>query len=400
MTTQSFVSSKNSDREYLSFALLLLRCKQGLEREILESRPDLVNIKLAEALSGIAVDCAADPEMSSHVTSVVRLKNQIIAELENNSTHLKFIHDLVNSDETQEVDLVQKNRHLIGKDFFYLARKKSRSMLENNDIQGRWLLHKSRDLIHRHIINKTLNDYIKDPSSDLSATVVDYLQIVRFEYLEKWTENANTALQAQGNTSVIKILPQLMDIMHTKILSLEVGLAAQSMSVYRPNQPFSRMEQALGLLAFEEWLATLEQMVSSGSNIEDKIKNYLVKANETARLAARSFVSNTLDNLDLVENIRKEFPAFNPKLEVEWLDRKVNISQWQQSLTRSIVMLCRGLAYRYADSHGTERVSTTDPDGVKREYIDDTKSEYLGSLRSIDIRNTAIAMFSRAVRNY
>lgn len=235
------ITKDKSEDEYLNFVFLLLKCKQGQERKTLESNPGLVNIKLAEVMWQTATTFYSDPSKSTYVTSILRLRDQIMAELENDSIHLKFIHDLVNSDKDQEGQLIDSNRNLINRTFFDLAQKVAGKMLERNDSSGKWLLHRSKDLIHRHIVNVAFNEYIRNSKSNTLSIVSDHADILRFEYLEKWTEHLKVNLQSQRNTSLVEVLPTVKESIHIKLFSLEVELASQSMSVYRPNQPFNKI---------------------------------------------------------------------------------------------------------------------------------------------------------------
>lgn len=368
----------STDIEYINFVRTLLGCEQGKERAILQSRPDLFNEKLLETMLILAERFKPDPQRSSDVTLLFRLFDQILAESYDTSAHIRFVHDLVNCSESQQENLINQNQKLVNKDFFILAQKVSDTMLRRGDEQGHWLLHISRHLIHCHIVVTTIYFGIKNPFDNMSLVVKDYTDIVRFDYLNQAISSVATAFQNQSERSPENlILPRMMNMMHRTLLDLEVEATSDKMSVYRPNQPFSKMEQSLGLWAFANWLFLGEQVSQDGERYQD----YLMRDNDTARFAALSFVDKKLDGFDdsgLIEHIHKEFPKFDSVQEIEWGFQKADHTEWEVSLTRAIILLCRGLAYRYTGNLGF-------------------KSQYLNSLKSSDIRTTAVAMFDCAV---
>jgi hypothetical protein len=155
------------------------------------------------------------------------------------------------------------------------------------------------------------------------------------------------------------------------IVKIELDAAVRGVQSYRPNKPFIPLEQALGLTAFATWLEMRQQ--------NDEL--YLMSPNESARLVAIQIVEEVLSKKATIELIRAEVPSFDPETEVIWAKQKVSHSQWQATLTRAIIMLCRELAYRYT--------------GIVGE-----KSDLLDQLRPDELTRIAIGMYRQIMNRH
>lgn len=123
-----------------------------------------------------------------------------------------------------------------------------------------------------------------------------------------------------------------------EIALAELDSVAQSLKPFRPDQPISVMEQALGFIAFACWL----------NRVEHNPDFQYEPANETARAIAVQFVDEVLSEDETIRAVRKYVPSFDPNIEIGWALQRANHPLWQASLTRAIIMICRSLAYRYS----------------------------------------------------
>lgn len=152
-----------------------------------------------------------------------------------------------------------------------------------------------------------------------------------------------------------------------EIVKAEVEHASRYMEDYRPGKPFTLLEQSLGLMAFANWLRF--------GKPADLLDASLVS--HSARSVAVQFVEEVLSEHSTVNAIRAQVPAFDPRKEVLWARHKAHHPDWQASITRAVVMLCRGLAYRYTGAL-------------------DTRSELLHQLTPDQIAGEAARLYRRA----
>ena len=153
------------------------------------------------------------------------------------------------------------------------------------------------------------------------------------------------------------------------ILKIETEAASKIMQCYRPDKPFSQLEQALGLMAFTVWLELREQT--------DEV--YFMPPSVSARLAAIQFVEEVLSQTGTRKVVQAKIPTFKPEIEIVWAREKANHEQWKTTLTRAIIMLCRAFAYRYTGVTGD-------------------KSDLLDQLHPDEIRKVAIDMYHQALQ--
>ena len=119
-------------------------------------------------------------------------------------------------------------------------------------------------------------------------------------------------------------------------LKAELDSAAQSMQSYRPGQPFTDTEKALGLMAFCVWL---------NSAMTDR-KSYLDSPNVSAREVAIDLIEQDFSSAWATSCIRAKYPSYDPGQEVAWAVNTASHSEWNDSITRATIMICRQLAYR------------------------------------------------------
>jgi hypothetical protein len=154
----------------------------------------------------------------------------------------------------------------------------------------------------------------------------------------------------------------------TDILKKEMEIANSMMQSFRPDKPFTRLEQALGLLAFAHWLEIGEGQYDS---------MYFTAPNDSARLVTIQFVENMLSEPETRRLLQAKVNSFNPEQEVKWAKEKANHSQWTLSLTRAVIMLCRALAYRYTG-------------------LTVSKSTLLNQMSLAELKETALELYSQA----
>jgi hypothetical protein len=125
----------------------------------------------------------------------------------------------------------------------------------------------------------------------------------------------------------------------SNIIRSAVREAAGHMQVHRRGQPFVDAELALGLAAFVFWLERGLAAAEAGQ------REFMATPNESARNMAIVFAEVILAGPAATRAIRRRFPDFDHQ--AEQLQALQNSSQgpWMASLTRAIILVCRGLAY-------------------------------------------------------
>ena len=156
----------------------------------------------------------------------------------------------------------------------------------------------------------------------------------------------------------------------------ELDAAAATMVPFRPDQPFTDLEKALGLWAFAYWLSH-GQMAKMGR--PGDFEAHFSSPNVSARFAALSLADSRLDDPKVMSAIREQEPTFNPVAEFEMGANKSDAPEWKSSITRAMVMICRSLAYRYTGFMGTKsKVFDGVPDGKIRSIAIEMANDTLG----------------------
>lgn len=114
---------------------------------------------------------------------------------------------------------------------------------------------------------------------------------------------------------------------------------------FRPGKPFNDVEYIVGLKSYSIWLE---------GYLQDKDEYYLEIDNVTARNAAISTMKILGSFSHLYKFVEKYYEGFNYEYEVKLAmtsPRELNEKyhdDWEQSLSRSTILITRGLAYNYS----------------------------------------------------
>jgi len=129
----------------------------------------------------------------------------------------------------------------------------------------------------------------------------------------------------------------------------ELELASVKMQSYRPERIFTNLEKILSLMAFSQWLKYGEIAIDNG--IEEY---HFGSPNVSGRKIAVTFVYKVLSEPEILSKIKEFNPNFDPVQELDWSRQRLNHEEWNNCLTRAIIILCRGLAYSYTGVLGYE----------------------------------------------
>ncbi|WP_427160389.1 hypothetical protein ACQFX9_01490 [Aliinostoc sp. HNIBRCY26] len=179
---------KRNQEPYAHFIHLLLNSPQGSERELLNSRPDIVNDILVRFMERVASGWEQEGTYKPAIL-LRRLMTQIDAELKDESPYLRFVHDLVNCNSSQEQDIIKNYSTLIGTHLSQIAEQVALNMETIGDTHNaQWLREKIRQIRYHFLVEALLNaDFVEDwiilkANSDI--TDVGFLEFVQ-KYLIK-----------------------------------------------------------------------------------------------------------------------------------------------------------------------------------------------------------------------
>ncbi|WP_445637293.1 hypothetical protein NSTC745_02378 [Nostoc sp. DSM 114161] len=112
MTELSQALVRRNSLPYIKHIENLLRCPQGQERQLLNSRPDLFNYGLVRKMEEFA-DLLEEQGRDYHPDWLRTLAAQIADEIKNPSPYLKLVHDLINCAEGEDRNLLNAHQELL-----------------------------------------------------------------------------------------------------------------------------------------------------------------------------------------------------------------------------------------------------------------------------------------------
>lgn len=118
----------------------------------------------------------------------------------------------------------------------------------------------------------------------------------------------------------------------------ELDPAAEMQQAFRPTMTFRAIEKALALQAWLLWTRRLRDPNDRSTVIG--------QSSNTARAVAIAYVDEVLSRPDMARRLRDAGFRFDPATEVRQALTKDTSGNWNSSLTRAIIMITRGLAYR------------------------------------------------------
>lgn len=170
---------------YAAFIHLLLNCPQGSERNLINSRPDLVNDVLVRFMEQVA---SRWETVGKHKEAILlqRLAGQIDAELKDESPYLRLVHDLVNCDNTQEEDIINNSKNLIGRNLSQTAEQIAMRMDKIGDTNNaKWLREKIRQIRYEFLVEALLNADFPNDLLILKANS-DITDVGLLEFVQKY----------------------------------------------------------------------------------------------------------------------------------------------------------------------------------------------------------------------
>jgi hypothetical protein len=165
---------------------MLLTCSQGSERELINSRPDLVNNVLVRFMEQVASGWETEGKDRQAIL-LRRFAGQIYAELNDESPYLRLVHDLVNSDDTQEQNLLRNLGNLIDSHLSQTAEQVAIQMDKIGDTQNaKWLRERICQIRYQFLVEAVLEADFPDNIQIFKANS-DITDIWFLDFVQKYT---------------------------------------------------------------------------------------------------------------------------------------------------------------------------------------------------------------------
>ncbi|WLR55427.1 hypothetical protein LC048_24745 [Mesobacillus subterraneus] len=140
---------------------------------------------------------------------------------------------------------------------------------------------------------------------------------------------------------------QYVSVEKMNLIKREVTRAGQEMQSYRPGEPFTQLEMAFGYAAFMKWLALALQKQQNNSS---DFYEFYEGCNHSAREIATQFMELAYQDAGVNRALRHHYGSLDGRNELRLAGQGLSASfnpEWNGSLTRAVIMICRQLAYFY-----------------------------------------------------
>ena len=180
-------------------------------------------------------------------------------------------------------------------------------------------------------------------------------------------------------SSVFGAAPGVIEQLHRWVEDVEFPLsrakaetrrAVRTLAMHRADLPFSEAEFALSFSAYIEWIK-LGLMADSAGD-----RSMFDAPNVSARSCAIEFIAKIVQDVDARSEIQEAFPNFLFAMEHDWAHDRATNELWHVSLTRALIIGCRGLAYART-GHLSGGVRLHIPDRVTLEDFVELSREWL-----------------------
>ena len=140
-----------------------------------------------------------------------------------------------------------------------------------------------------------------------------------------------------------------------------IRYAVYPMLSFRNGEPFSNFELMLGLMAFHVFMRGGHniQLVPEEHKDEYSKWYYLYGNNTTARASAIYLIDTLSRYPSVVNEMKKLNNSFDIDKELYWAKSAMSPPGWSTSLTRSVILITRGLAYQ-----SSGRINSSPPDKI------------------------------------
>jgi hypothetical protein len=165
-----------------------------------------------------------------------------------------------------------------------------------------------------------------------------------------------------------------------------VRTSANKSLIYRSQVPYEDNEMALAFAAFVAWLAASAQL----SNPEMHFR----AANASGREFSLLAITYACQEASVTAEFNRAFPKFNVEEEIAMAGQRIlkdspSWASWEYSLTRSVILIVRFLAYDVCETVGL-MPTLVDPDGSLMSNIDSKTPAELGELARLWLRRSGL----------
>ncbi|MCM3364886.1 hypothetical protein [Niallia sp. MER TA 168] len=140
---------------------------------------------------------------------------------------------------------------------------------------------------------------------------------------------------------------QYVSVEKMHFIKREVERAGKEMQSNRPGNSFTQIELAFGYAAFMKWLALALQ--KKQNNTPDFYEFY-EGCNDSAREIATQFMDLVYQESNISRALKHHYGNLDTNKEIQLAMQGASASynpNWNNSLTRAVIMICRQLAYFY-----------------------------------------------------
>jgi hypothetical protein len=124
------------------------------------------------------------------------------------------------------------------------------------------------------------------------------------------------------------------------------------MQSFRPGEPFTQLELAFGYSAFIKWM---EISLQKQHNNSPDFYEFYEGCNHSAREVATKFIDMANKNQFISSKLERHYGKIDNQKEMQLAGKGLLSSfnpDWNSSLTRAVIMVCRQLAYLYTGIMG------------------------------------------------
>ncbi|BAZ53174.1 TPR repeat-containing protein [Nostoc sp. NIES-4103] len=247
MTELSQALAYRNGLPYIKHIENLLRCPQGQERQLLNSRPDLFNYGLVRKMEEFA-DLLEEQGRDYHPDWLRTLAAQIADEIKNPSPYLKLVHDLINCAEGEEINLLNAHQELLDTNLVQMMTQVADVMEQGGDVNQADML--------RHFAARLNYEQYEDLLIELLQATQDSQGNSQFVYpilqnsLDKLNDDLIQVMKSWGDRVLTQKSPSYKEALAGCLMNLSNSIQHFPLGNRAVNLEIAIAAYELGLTAF------------------------------------------------------------------------------------------------------------------------------------------------------